>query len=155
MGSQVEKYFWVIAVAAILFNVWLALRRYHRGGINFPQISPEEILYREYTASGRSDKSWLGAAAENCIKLVVTPAELWITSWFPFILVIGPLDIEHRIPKSKITKITLPQSFLSGSVKIDFLTESGTRRQLELWPRNRDKLIEALDLAGKVQVVKE
>ena len=72
--------FGITAVWVFLGFGWRWLKRIRRGSI-FPEIAPGQIRYQEWTASGRSYKNWytqLGGA-NNCLKLVVTDDELWVT----------------------------------------------------------------------------
>jgi hypothetical protein len=154
--SQFDQYFaWLFAIAIVWNLIWFGRKWYLRNkrGSIFPKISPNEILFQEYTASGRSYKTWFTklGGARNCLKLIVTPTELWVTSWFPFNLLVDEFDLEHRIPKSRITNLILAKSFLSKSFLIKFVTEAGSPRQLQIWPTNWKQFIEALDPDGKLQ----
>ena len=149
--SQLNQFIgWFVLIAFPLYLIWFGVRWYRKikQGIVWRRI-PGEVLYREYTASGRSQHG----EVENCLKLIVTPTELWTTSWFPFILFIDKQGLEHRIPKSKITKVTLTQSSLYTNVLIDFLTEGGAPNWIEILSRHHEKFIKALDLAGKVPII--
>jgi hypothetical protein len=132
---------WVIIGSGILWY-----RRQKRGFV-FPKLSADEILFQETTASGNSYKTWhtrLGGA-NNCLKLVITKDELWITTWFPFTLVADMYDLEHRIPRNKIQSIKKTKVLGRDRLIIDFITSTGTPRKIGITPKALDRFLTTID----------
>jgi hypothetical protein len=156
LGQFLERYFPLLFGLAFIWVVcafgYLFFRRLRKGSI-FPRLNPNEIIYQEFTASGCSYKTWWtkSGGAKNCLKLVVTVNELWITSWFPFNIMSETCDLEHRIPKDRIKKISVLKSHWSSVFLIDFLTDTGLERRVKIIPKNGKKFIHALDPDGKLQ----
>ena len=97
-------------------------------------------------ASGNSHKSWwtrLGGA-RNCLRVAVTDSEVWIRPFFPFSLLAGDFDLEHRIPRSSILAAELSSSSLIRSVLLDFRLADGSQRRVQLRLRDPDAFLAAL-----------
>jgi len=111
---------------------YLYYRRKTRG-ITFPTLDKNEILYVEKTASGRSMKNFMTqyGGARNTLKVVVTPNELWLTSWFPFSLLIEIFDLEHRINKEDIINIEQEDKVF----RVTFKTQDELEKTVEILPK--------------------
>lgn len=127
--------FAVTALWTIGGFAWMLWRRKKRN------LFPEEaknILYQERFASGRSHKNWYTkiGGAQNCLRLVITKDELWITPLFPFSALAGVFDLDHRILLEKIiaiepTKVAFRKSFL-----ISYRDIKEFEHLVEVMPRN-------------------
>ncbi len=139
----------VWAIAAVLslgyYGPRLAARR--RRGRLFPPIGEVEVIYQETGASGRSleDAITRFSGASRCLKLVVTPSELWTTFMFPFSLMPDVYDLEHRIPKADIVAVREQSALLRGkSLVVEFHRPDGGTAKLELWPKQPATFLAAL-----------
>lgn len=85
---------WVACSSVVLF-FWVK----HKGP-KFPPRSSVTIRFEEKMASGRSHKSLLTrlGGARNCLNVIITGDELWITVMFPFNLIAYFYDGLQRIP---------------------------------------------------------
>jgi hypothetical protein len=132
---------------------WRLWRRHTRGSI-FPEVSREQIRFRESFASGRShrDRSTRWGGAANCLKVTVTDDELWIVPLFPFSAFAEQFDLEHRILKRRITEITEHCSFWGRSFLVDFVDEEGKSHRVDISPKRPEQFIEALGISGQSNV---
>jgi hypothetical protein len=111
------------------------------------QISFAPILYKSSKSSGCSLKSLKTkfGGARNCLKIVITDENLFITS--PGILAAfsQKSDLEHIIPKSSIQSINRQSIFLTPtSYLISYKDELEEIRNLQLWPRKYHEFEQAL-----------
>ncbi len=149
-----DKFPWVLwplwAILSLAFVAYVIKTRKERGANPvFPAISPNRILYQENFASGRSLEDGITrlGGARNCLKLVLTKDELWVTPWFFPALFAGPYDLVHRIPKQKVLSIREVSSFFRGRcVQIQFTRPNGKTCTLELAPRKVDDFLRVLDI---------
>ncbi|MCW3096564.1 MAG: hypothetical protein JWL77_2182 [Chthonomonadaceae bacterium] len=149
-----DRFPWILwpiwAVLSLSFIGYIITARKRRGPPSVsPTISPSRILYQENFASGRSLEDGITriGGAHNCLKLVVTQDELWVTALFPFSLFLGPYDLIHRIPKQKILSVRESTRFLLGRrLLIEFTCPNGKTATLELAPKNVDGFLQALGI---------
>lgn len=126
---------------------WGLWKRKQRGQFQQP---PDGILYEEKMASGRSMKTWytrLGGA-NNCLRLVITNSELWVTLIFPFSAMADRLDLEHRIALKAIKPVQLQSSFLRKSLRVSFQGQDHEEHTIEVTPRHMDRFASALRERG-------
>ncbi len=98
----------------------------------FPPKDPKEVLYEEYSVSGRSMKSLytrLGGA-NNCLRLVVGVEKFWVTVMSPFNLIGNQFDLEHEISYKDITEL----QWEGKLVKIAYKGDGDGISELELKP---------------------
>ena len=127
---------------------WFLWRRHQRGSI-FPEVSLQQIRFKESFASGRSHKNWhtrWGYA--NCLKITVTDEELWVVPFFPFSALAELTDLEHRVRKVDITQIKERRQFFIRSFLIDFLDQDGQSHRVQIYPRRWRQFKEALGYVG-------
>lgn len=135
--------FMIICTAwPLLLGTFLFFRRKQKGEI-FPDEETVKILHKECFASGKKT-SGLGHS-NNCLKIVVTTNEVWITSWFPFNLFIGLLGLEHRIPQETIICITTPKSIRGNLFRIEFKDPNGVIKSLDIYSKNKRSLQSAVN----------
>ncbi len=131
---------------------WLFWRR-HQWGAIFPEVPPQQIRFKERFASGWSHKNWrtrwLGA--QNGLKIIVTDEELWVVLVFPFSALAELTDLEHRVRKDDITRVTERRHFFVRWFLIDFLDQEGQRHRVDLRPRRWRQFKEALGNAGEAE----
>jgi hypothetical protein len=103
--------------------------------------------YKERWISGESKKNLLTllGGARNCLWVAVTDRELRVGLMFPFnLLFLGEVyDLEHCIKGSSITDVA-EGSFFSA-VSITFEREGGQKTILVIRPRDRQRLLVALE----------
>lgn len=134
--------FFLFALAWNVVGIALLLWRRSRRGPAFPSIETVNVAFRERFASGVSHLSWLTrfGRATNCLTVILTDSELWVTTFFPFTAFAGLFDLEHRIP----TKVLVDVTQKGKSVTIEFDTPDGDRRRIVLRLRRAHKFIAAL-----------
>lgn len=125
-------------VIGLAFLLW----RRSRKSQNFPPLSNVTIVFRERFASGTSHSSWFTrfGGASNCLSVVVTDSELWITTFFPFKAIAGIYDLEHRVLTQSLTNVSRNGNLVS----IDFGTQNGSHRRIVLRLRRAVEFVSAL-----------
>jgi hypothetical protein len=139
---------WVVWIVTVILSATFTLikwnQRRKRGSL-FPVIGQDQILYKEFFGSGRSLNGNPFAGANNCLKLVVTPDELWVTPIFPFSVMAEMLDLEHRILKKDIVSLHEDRSWLlGGRLIVEFRREDGQLRRFEFRPSRYEPFKQAL-----------
>jgi hypothetical protein len=129
----------------ILFFGYLWVRKNRKGSI-FPQVSEIEILYKEKFASGCSCKNIFTrlGKARYCLTLTITKNELWVVPFFPFNLVSGIYDLEHRIKKDSIKSIKESGFLGIKSFIITYMDEKQKRRTIKISPESSNDFIRIL-----------
>jgi hypothetical protein len=135
-------------LAALMFVgkfAWLCYERV-RDGIEFPELKAGEFLFHEGMASGSSCKNWWTrmGGANNCLRVTVTADEVWVRTFFPFSLLAGEMDLEHRIARRAITKAELVPGVFRSWVRLEFRLADGSVRELKLRLRSPEEFLEAL-----------
>lgn len=139
-------------VPVLLCNAAFALYRWEarrRRPPLFPKDFVEPVLYKENRASGNSLKNLLTefGGARNCLRLRVTQNELW--TWSMFSLLDDLIDVEHRILKQNIIAFKEQRDlFGRGSLCIEYRKVSGGVSRIEIFPRNFDAFMQALQLSA-------
>lgn len=128
----------VIAVCGVAVQFWL----FRRNGPKFPPRSSVAIRFEEKMASGRSHKSIITrlGGARNCLNVVVTGEELWITAMFPFNLNGYFYDGLHRIP----LPLVLRASKSGRNVLVEFQRPGGTLGVYELRLKDPERFLAVL-----------
>jgi hypothetical protein len=108
----------------------------------------EDVIYQEWFASGSSAWNLLTklGGAHNCLRLVVTEHFLWITSWFPFVLLAYLYDLEHVVPLERILSVRRSRFLWMETLILTYGDERGISRSLRLAPKHQDRFIDALRL---------
>ncbi|MCZ6877421.1 MAG: hypothetical protein O7G29_04690 [Acidobacteria bacterium] len=153
MPQFINEHFFTIWLISMAWPVglvsWLFWRRHQRGAI-FPEVPPQQIRFKERFASGWSHKNWrtrwLGA--QNGLKIIVTDEELWVVPVFPFSALAELTDLEHRVRKDDITRVTERRHFFVRSFLIDFLDQEGQSHRVDLRPRRWRQFKAALGYVG-------
>lgn len=136
------------AVVCLTYFAYRGNERKKRGPL-FPARGSVPVLYQENFASGRSFKNILTkfGVARNCLKLIVTPDELWVTTFFPFTLFAEFYDLEHRILKRSIVSVRERRNVLGGrSMIVAYTSEAGRIGEIELIPKRYDRFRQALEI---------
>ena len=125
-------------VVGIAFLLWRRSRR----GPAFPSLETVNVLFRERFASGASHRSWITrlGGASNCLTVVLSDSELWVTTFLPFTAFAGFYDLEHRIQLESLTTV----SQQGKSVTIDFDMPDGDRRRIVLRLRRAKEFMAVL-----------
>jgi len=112
----------------------------------------QHALYVSSESSGRSLKNWRTrfAAANNCLKIVVTGDSLYTGVPNPLLrTVTRKYDLEHRIAKTSIEAIEPRRHWLSKrSYRIRYRDGRGEVHTIELWPKRREEFEQALGNVG-------
>jgi hypothetical protein len=136
-------YLWISVALSIPFGIYL-IHRYVVARRNRPIIQNSDILFEERFASGSSMKNILTqfGGAHNCLRLVVTKDWLWVTSWFPFSLITTFYDLEHVIPRNRISAIEAESN--SRIIRLTYTDQSGSTHSLKLIPKDATGFMRAL-----------
>ena len=126
--------------------VWPLTNRQHES--LFPD-EPRNVAYEERTASGRSHKSWYSklAGAQNCLALIVTDEELWISTRYQCAAVPGGADLEHRIALQNIDEIRVGSKgspIFKSSLILRFTDTAGVGHVVEVMPGDVGRFTAAL-----------
>ena len=109
LGIFIENNYWVFLFICLLWLITVLgyqwKKKQNRKSI-FPKIPDDEILFKEKNASGCSHRNIFTrlSSARSCLMITITKDELWIMPSFPFNLMAGGYDLEHRIKKELIKK---------------------------------------------------
>ncbi len=141
----IENNFAILFLFALAWTfAWMAyfLWRRSKTGPKFPPVGEVTVLFRERFASGASHLSWMTrlGGASNCLSVILTDSELWITTFFPFTAFAGFYDLEHRISNQALTNVTQK----GRSITIDFDMPDGDRRRIVLYLRRASEFMAAL-----------
>ena len=144
-----HQHFGALFIAAVLWTFAILAWRFYRQrqrGIAFPSLESVHHTFHEGMASGSSHKSWWTrfGGARNCLRVTVTDSEVWIRPFFPFSLLAGAFDLQHRIPRSSISAAELSSSSLLRSVLLDFRLADGSQRRVQLHFRDPNAFLAAL-----------
>ena len=132
-------------VACVSFFGYLAWL-YIRARKMKPRFEPAEVVFQEWFASGCSRKNILTklGGARNCLRLVVTRSFLWVTTWFPFSLILPFYDLEHVIPLDAILSVRRSDDFGMSGILITYRDATGDEHTLKLRPKQPDGFIRSL-----------
>ena len=149
-----NTYLVVWGICAVLSLIFVGYRVvvHKKRGPRFPAPSEYKALYEDRWASGRSLENIITqlGGARNCLKLTVTPDELWTTTWlFPFIG--DAYDLEHRIKKQDIVSVGKASGlFKGGTLVVEYRRENGSQARLELTPKRYEEFKQALEVGMNV-----
>lgn len=128
---------WIVGISIVLYLAYRA-RKKPAGA-----VPAGEVIFSERGASGFSHKNRFSrvVGAHHFLNLVLNRKELAISLAFPFSLadVAGTLDLHHTIPLARITSIT-PGT--EGKVVIDFMSDAGNGKRLELTLSRGEEFVE-------------
>lgn len=128
---------WTVVCVAIM--LW---RRSSRGP-DFPSVDSVNVMFRERFASGASHRSIVTrlGGAQNCLTIILTEDELWITTFFPFTAFVGFYDLEHRIPIGCITELQRD----GKKFTIDFVNYNAEPGRIALRLRRAEQFVDAIE----------
>lgn len=143
-------FFFAFAVVWNAGVVGYTLWRRAKRGPKFPKLSQVQIRFREQFASGYSHKSWVTrlGGASNCLVITITADELWITSFFPFNLLLDYYDLEHRMPLHDIVHVEQQKRH----VHIDFQVPDNGVRRFTVISRKASELRAALTASAPAEM---
>jgi hypothetical protein len=132
----------IASVAFFGYLAWLYIRALKMK----PRFVPTEVVFQEWFASGCSQKNILTrlGSARNCLRLVVTRSFLWVTTWFPFSLILPFYDLEHVIPIEAILSVRRSSDFGMSGVLVTYQDATGDKHTLKLRPKQPDAFIRSL-----------
>lgn len=140
--------YWIACVLGnILLLGYLLHNLRHRLPVDGEITATDEILYQEYFASGRSLRDWLTSwflGARNCLEVKVTEHALYICPVFPFSMFALLFDLEHYIPKSRITSFERTTFLFDEGLNIEYARPDDTRSRFWLRPRSLDDVHRAV-----------
>ncbi|MFC1773538.1 hypothetical protein ACFL3A_09325 [Pseudomonadota bacterium] len=133
----------IIAWLVIVILASMVYRSINKKGVS--PLTGTEFQFSEKGASGWSHKNFLTklGGARNCLNVELGRAGLWIRPFFPFNLMFLPelYDLEHFIPREKIQGVNPQQRIWGKSVVIDFTSEKGIDKRVELRLRKHDEFL--------------
>ena len=137
--------YWLSFAATVVILVFLAWR-YISVVRSKPHFERSDVVFQEWFASGCSQKNLLTkmGGGRNCLRLVVTPTFIWVTTWFPFSLIASLYDMEHVISLSAITLVKRDKFWGTLTFLITFTNEAGRSRTLRLIPKKPDEFAKSL-----------
>lgn len=113
-----------------------------------PKLLESDLLFSEKGASGFSHKNLLTkfGGARNCLVVQLASRGLLIKPFFPFNLMFLPeiYDLEHFILREHIKFIKPTRSFGSKTVLIEFQSDKGHFKCVELILRNHEEFLKAI-----------
>lgn len=138
-----KVYLWISVVLSVFGGAYL-IYKYYLALRSRPLIRKSDILFQEWFASGSSMKNVLTriGGASRVLRLVVTKDLLWVTSWFPFLLITTFYDLEHVIPRHKISVIEVESN--SRIIRLTYTDQSGSTHSLKLIPKDVIGFMQAL-----------
>ena len=109
--------------------------------------APRNIIYEENNASGRSLKNWRTkwGGARNCLRLLISESELWVTPVFPFSALAESIDLDHRIPLVSIQEVNFDKGLLGTRCTLKYKDETGATHLLEVSPKKPEEFMAALN----------
>ena len=135
---------WYFALGwAILSFSYLAYKRSKKPDL-FSGTDSQVVIYKERFASASILDSKPKGNASNCLTIVVTQTEFWVTSFFPFNLILDKLGLELRIKRSNISSIEMEKRFFGKSFLITFVNTNGKTNRIRLFSKNFAKFAEAI-----------
>jgi hypothetical protein len=106
------------------------------------------VRFREVSASGNSNRSWLTelGGARNCLVVQLTEQELDIHPFVPFNWCFLPeiYDLEFRVAIERIRSVTRRKNLFAQSLQIEFTTADEKRHSVSLVLRREEHFLEAL-----------
>lgn len=122
----------LFGIAVLIQGTVIAFLHHRRKkrGLKFPAKNDTDVLFYERFGSGSSYRSWLTrlGGAQRCLTVIVTKTHLHLTSFFPFNLILPFYDLEHSIPRSRITNLTTT----FDTAIITFNREDGREEKLKI-----------------------
>jgi hypothetical protein len=141
--------FFSIGVAWIVLVIVASLIYRSRKQKQLPDIPDADLRFSELGASGRSYKNFITklGGARGCLVVKLGRQGLLVRPFFPFNLMFLPeiYDLEHFIPREKIRNVKPVKGFFGKYVLIDFETERGQQKRIELRLRKQDEFLKAME----------
>ena len=134
----------IAVVWCILGLTGMALWR-ARQGVWHPPIHQSQELYLERFVSGSSHKNLLTklGGARNALSVTVSSEAVLIELMPPFKWIIprGLNDLDHYIARKNIKNISCSTSWGREGVMLEFVSDSGERKCIELFLRSRQQFL--------------
>lgn len=137
--------FWLSFLPSIVFFGY-GIRVYLLALRNRPRIAKGDIIYKENSASGCSQKNFITkiGGANNCLRLVVTRELLWVTAWGPFLAFAAFYDLSHVIPLKSISSVETSRWFGRETLLLSYRDDIGKTHSLRLIPKDRERFLSAI-----------
>jgi len=131
----------ILVLVFILIQFYRASKKVR--SVDFPDLDTISILYRDKMGSGQSDRDWQSkmGSAEKTLDIVLTKDELRTRGPKIFAWIAEKIDLEHRIPLKKISKVEQKGKL----IKISFSVENASTRTLSIRTKNPDEFISLLN----------
>lgn len=142
-----DNFYAVFAFCAIWAFSGLAWKLWKRKQKGLFADAPGTIIYEEKGASGRSLKNWRTkwGGAQNCLRLLISESDLWVTPIFPFSALAKTIDLDHRIPLDSIQAVNFEKGLLGTKCTITYRDKAGATHALEVSPKKPEEFKEALN----------
>lgn len=134
--------FIILWVTGAIFILTSSYKRGKKALSIFPDIKSVSVVYRDKSASGRSNKSWetrMGAAVK-VLDIVVTEDELWLKSKILFAGFGKRFDLLHKVPLNNI----IAAQKQGRTVIVDFRIEGGEHTQVEIRTKYPEDFLKAI-----------
>ncbi|MDW3652644.1 MAG: hypothetical protein R8P61_36540 [Bacteroidia bacterium] len=131
----------LLVLGYILFQFYRLSKK--ASAVTFPDLESVRVLYRDKRGSGQSDKDWQAkmGSADKTLEIVLTEDELWIRGPKMFAFIAEKIDLFHRIPIGKISKVERKRKV----IKICFSLDQGASRTLSIRTADPDEFIALLN----------
>lgn len=131
----------LLVLGYILFQFYRLSKK--ASAVTFPDLESVKVLYRDKRGSGQSDKDWQAkmGSADKTLEIVLTEDELWIRGPKMFAFIAEKIDLLHRIPIGKISKVERKRKV----IKISFSLDQGASRTLSIRTADPDEFIALLN----------
>jgi len=144
--------YWAVCGIYVALGLGYRVVRHKKRAVRFPAPGEYKVLYEDRRASGRSLENMMTrlGGARNCLRLTITPDELWTTTWFSQ-LSGDSYDLEHRIKKQDIVSVGKASGlFKGGTLVVEYRRENGSQARLELTPKRYEEFKQALEVGMNV-----
>ena len=147
LPATIDGWFQALLAGSLLIYV---VRRWCRAFRNRPPLRDDQIRYEEWFASGQSLSHPIGALgiSRGCVHLIVTEEWIWVTSWFPFILLAPLCDMEHVIPIQRLEYMRDGGMAVAEGLELAYRDEKDRQHRLFLQPRSTPRFAHAVRSAA-------
>ena len=140
LTANIDNFFVILLIGFAWFIGSFAFKHYRnrKKGLYFDDPSPGSVVYSETYVSGRSHKSTKTrfSGASNCLKLAITPTQLFIRPLFPVIVFGTHSDQIHVVEISKISKIEKATGFMARGLDLVFSNDEDIETRFTVISKN-------------------
>lgn len=113
-----------------------------------PSIAEADVRFREKYVSGYSHETFFtrygGAAGTLAVTVSKDAVLIEPVAFFKWIMPAGFNDLEHFVPKARITRVHPGSHRWRKSLQLEFRSDDGTQKKIEIFLRKPQKFLSAL-----------